>query len=171
MWFNTHIANFLVFTILWWNAVRITKNAINTLPYTYFFSKCLTPRDKVSMWGVNSGIWILILFSIIGRGAELLLQFCQTLKEQFQFSWRMISLVDVILRYAKKDQAEAWRQIDEGIHTYIYIYCKTSHFHTNSILRYMCDTANRSFHCVKFVSKDEVWTTYLHLGDVSLYFI
>lgn len=60
-----------------------------------------------------------MLFSVIGRGAELRLQFCQTLKEQFQFSWRMISLVDVILRYAKEDQVEAWRQIDEGAYNFV----------------------------------------------------
>ncbi|KYB26747.1 doublesex [Tribolium castaneum] len=47
------------------------------------------------------------------RDTEILLDFCQRLKDKFQLSWKMISLVDVILKYAK-DQDEAWRQIDEA---------------------------------------------------------
>lgn len=49
-----------------------------------------------------------------GRGAEVLLEFCIKLKDKFQLSWRMISLVDVILKYAREDQDKAWRQIDEA---------------------------------------------------------
>lgn len=54
------------------------------------------------------------MFYSAGRGAEVLLEFCIKLKDKFQLSWRMISLVDVILKYARDDQEEAWRQIDEG---------------------------------------------------------
>lgn len=55
----------------------------------------------------------IIDFYFAGRDAEILLEFCQRLKDKFQLSWKMVSLVDVILKYAK-DQDEAWRQIDEG---------------------------------------------------------
>lgn len=57
---------------------------------------------------------MVILISIIGQGAEIRLHFCQTLNEQYHYPWTMISLVDVILRYTKEDQVEAWRKIDEG---------------------------------------------------------
>lgn len=57
--------------------------------------------------------------SFIGQGAELRLHFCEMLRRQFprqfQYSSGMIPLVDVILRYAKEDETEAWRKIEEGM--------------------------------------------------------
>ncbi|KAK9754316.1 Doublesex dimerization domain [Popillia japonica] len=52
--------------------------------------------------------------TIEGRGAEQLIDFFHKIKDKFQLSWKMISLVQVILKNAKDDQQEAFRQIDEA---------------------------------------------------------
>ncbi|KAK9883898.1 hypothetical protein WA026_004839 [Henosepilachna vigintioctopunctata] len=49
-----------------------------------------------------------------GKEAEILLEFCQRIRDKFQISWKMVALVNVILKQANEDQEEAWRQIDEA---------------------------------------------------------
>lgn len=49
-----------------------------------------------------------------GRGFDILLDLCHRIREKFDLSWKMIPLVDTILKYSKENQEEAWRQIEEG---------------------------------------------------------
>ncbi|KAG5897957.1 hypothetical protein JTB14_021136 [Gonioctena quinquepunctata] len=49
-----------------------------------------------------------------GQAAEILLNICQRIKDKFQLPWRMISLVDVILKNAKENQDDAWSRIEEA---------------------------------------------------------
>lgn len=89
--------------------------ALNTFPHITMFSICKQRKTK-NFCEFFSILYILkvILISIIGQRAEVRLHFCQHLKEQYHYSWRMMSLVDVILRYSKEDQVEARQKIDEG---------------------------------------------------------
>lgn len=55
-----------------------------------------------------------LLFSSSGRYADMLLDLCLRIKEKFQLSWKMVSLVYAILKNTRDNQDEAFRQIEEG---------------------------------------------------------
>lgn len=65
-----------------------------------------------------------------------MLDLCQMVKDKFQLSWKMVSLVGVIFKHAKEDQKEAWRQICEGwyILSFYFIMPKCIAFYTLCIL-------------------------------------